>query len=174
MSVLGSVFPEMGAQLIRQRKWDIRYLRLAREVSTWSKDPSTQTGAVIVRSNGSVCSTGFNGFPQNMPDDPALYANREEKYSRVVHCEINAQIFSHDPDLLGYTLYTWPFASCDRCCVQMLQAGITRFVWPEPDAEKLARWAEAFIKTKKYITESGAIWTEIPMAEIDAKTNPNG
>jgi len=48
----------------------------------------------------------------------------------------------------------------------MLQAGITRFVWLEPDAEKLARWAEAFIRTKKYITESGAVWTEIPMSGI--------
>ena len=166
MSVLGTILPEFEWHNIRQRKWDIRYLRLAREVSTWSKDPSTQTGAVIVRPDGSVCSTGFNGFPQGMPDDPALYANREEKYSRVVHCEINAQIFSRDDSLRGCTLYTWPFASCDRCCVQMLQAGIARFVWPEPDAEKLARWAEAFIKTKKYITESGSAWTEIPMSDI--------
>jgi deoxycytidylate deaminase len=30
-------------------KWDIRYLELAKHGSSWSKDPSTQTGAVIVR-----------------------------------------------------------------------------------------------------------------------------
>ena len=34
-------------------KWDERYLRLAKEVSTWSKDPSTQVGAVAVL-DGSV------------------------------------------------------------------------------------------------------------------------
>lgn len=30
-------------------KWDQRFLELAKVVSTWSKDPSTKTGAVIVR-----------------------------------------------------------------------------------------------------------------------------
>ena len=94
-------------------KWDVRFILMARFVSEWSKDPSTKTGAVIVRPDRSVTSVGFNGFPKNMPDDPALYANREEKYSRVVHCEINASIHSREP-VAGYTLYTWPFASCDR------------------------------------------------------------
>lgn len=151
------------------RKWDLRYLKLAQEVSTWSKDPSTKTGAVIVRPDGSVCSVGFNGFPKYMPDDPALYANRDEKYSRIVHCEVNALIHSHDSDHNDYTLFTWPFASCDRCVVQMLQAGITRFVWPEPDAEKLTRWADAFERTKRYIEEVGVSFTEIPLSEIDFK-----
>src|SRR5574337_31035 len=94
--------------------WDNFYLRLAQFVSTASKDPSTKAGAVIVRPNGSVAGVGFNGFPQRMPDDPELYANRDEKYSRVVHCEINAQLFATDPSLAGYTLYTWPFAPCDQ------------------------------------------------------------
>ena len=29
-------------------KWDKRYLALAKEVASWSKDPSTQVGAVTV------------------------------------------------------------------------------------------------------------------------------
>jgi dCMP deaminase len=29
--------------------WDFKFLGLAREVSTWSKDPSTKVGAVAVR-----------------------------------------------------------------------------------------------------------------------------
>jgi deoxycytidylate deaminase len=43
-------------------KWDERYLALAKEVSTWSKDPSTQVGAVTVGSKKEVLSQGFNGF----------------------------------------------------------------------------------------------------------------
>jgi dCMP deaminase len=146
-------------------KWDIRFLKLAEHVSLWSKDPSTKSGAVIVRPDRSVVSVGFNGFPKNMPDNPEWYANREEKYSRVVHCEINAMIHSYET-LTGYTLYTWPFACCDRCCVQMLQAGIKRFVFPEPTADALTRWAAAFVKTKDYITTSGALWEEIPLSEV--------
>jgi len=141
-------------------KWDRRYLELASLVASWSKDPSTKAGAVIIRPDRTVVSVGFNGFPKNMPDNPEWYANREEKYSRVVHCEINAMIHSYE-NLKGYTLYTYPFATCDRCVVQMLQAGIVRFVFPEPSADALTRWAEAFVKTKKYITESGAEWEEV-------------
>jgi len=136
------------------QKWDIRFLQLARHVSTWSKDPSTQTGAVIVRPNGSVASVGFNGFPKGMNDSPELYADREKKYSRTVHCEINAQIFARE-DLTGCSLYTWPFASCDRCAVQMIQCGIQRFVFPEMPPEKAIRWKEIMEVAEGYMLEAG-------------------
>jgi len=148
-------------------KWDVRYLQLARHVASWSKDPSTQTGAVIVRPDRSIASVGFNGFPKNMPDSSELYANREEKYSRIVHCEVNAQIFTREP-LNGYTLYTWPFASCDRCCVTMLQSGITRFVYPSIPEHLKERWAASLAKTYKYIIEAGCEAVEIPLEEIPA------
>jgi hypothetical protein len=44
----------------------------------------------------------------------------------------------------------------------MIQAGIKRFVFPEPTADALTRWAEAFVKTKRYITECGAEYEEVP------------
>lgn len=141
-------------------KWDKRFLDLARLVSTWSKDPSTQTGAVIVGPDKRVISVGFNGFPAGMPDDDALYANREEKYSRVVHCEVNALIYA--PSIpSGTTLYTFPFASCDRCVVQMLQAGIRHFVAPKPSEDALTRWAAAFERTRRYIWECNGTIEEV-------------
>ena len=144
--------------------WDIYYLQMARLVASKSKDPSTQTGAVIVRPDRSLCSIGFNGFPQGMPDSLELYTNREEKYSRIVHCEVNAVLFSRDVSLKGYTLYTWPFASCDRCCVQMLQAGIERFVAPILPPELYERWGASLEKTRKYIQECGRTLDEIPFS----------
>lgn len=146
--------------LERQSKWDIRFLQMARLVASWSKDPSTKTGAVITDSGNRLISTGFNGFPQTMLDRPEWYQNRDEKYSRIVHCEVNAVLFA-GRRLDGHTLYTWPFASCDRCVVQMLQAGITRFVFPTPTEDALSRWGAAFEKTKAYITESGAKFSEL-------------
>ena len=98
-------------------KWDLRFLTLAKFISTWSKDPSTKTGAVIVRPNNSICSVGFNGFPAAMSDDDTNYTNRNEKYSRIIHCEMNAAKFATE-DLSGFTLYTYPFMSCDRCFVR--------------------------------------------------------
>ena len=40
-------------------KWDERYLRLAKEVSTWSKDPSTKVGAIALLDR-SVLAQGSN------------------------------------------------------------------------------------------------------------------
>jgi dCMP deaminase len=142
-------------------KWDNRYLELARHISTWSKDPSTQTGAVIVRPDQSIASVGFNGFPQNMPDTPELYANRDEKYSRIIHCEMNAAMFARE-SLQGYTLYTYPFISCDRCFVHMAQEGIVRFVAPEASPEQLERWGPAFDRVRLYAKEMNLELIEVP------------
>jgi dCMP deaminase len=141
-------------------KWDYRFLELAKLVSTWSKDPSTQTGAVIVGPQRQVVSVGFNGFPQAMPDSAEHYENREEKYSRIVHCEINALLFAGRVPP-GSVLYTYPFMSCDRCVVQMLQAGILDFVAPKATEEQLTRWGAAFAKTRRYIDECGALLIEV-------------
>ena len=141
-------------------KWDIRHLQLARLVASWSKDPSTQTGAVI--SNGKkVISLGFNGFPEGMPDDPESYADRENKYSRVVHCEVNAVLLA-ERSVRGFTLYTYPFMSCDRCAVTMIQAGIKKCVFPTLAEDKMERWAKAMEKSWKYFKECGVECVEVP------------
>lgn len=140
--------------------WHRRFLEMAKLVSTWSKDPSTKTGAVIVRPDKSVCSVGFNGFPSRMPDIPELYQNREEKYDRIVHCEINALLFAKER-VAGYTLYTYPFASCNRCMAQMIQAGIVCLVCPKLPPELAERWKESLDKTKKYCEEAEVILIEL-------------
>ena len=142
-------------------KWDKRFLDMAQLVASWSKDPSTKVGAVIVRPNRTIASIGFNGFPQDMPDNESFYSNREEKYSRIIHAEINAQIFCLDFSMKGYTLYTWPLAPCDRCCVQMIQCGITRIVAPKIDGELGIRWNANLLKTRAYCKECGVVLEEI-------------
>lgn len=122
-----------------ERKWDLRFLDIAKAVSGWSKDPSTKTGAVIVDPWNRVVSMGFNGFPQRIEDDDRLHV-REVKYEMIVHCEVNALIFAKG-DIEGCTLYTWPFMSCSRCAAIMIQAGIRRHVAPDnPDP----RWVKSF------------------------------
>lgn len=142
-------------------KWDYRFLDLASLVASWSKDPSTQTGAVIVGPDNGVISVGFNGFPAAMPDTKELYENRDEKYSRIIHCEVNALLYAGRPIPYGSSLYTVPFMSCDRCVVQMIQAGIQRFVAPLASLDKLERWGEAFNRTRRYILECGGELDEI-------------
>lgn len=144
-----------------QIEWDRFYLGLAKYVSTKSKDPSTKFGCAIVRPDMSLASVGFNGFPKKMPDLPELYANRDEKYSRVVHGEVNAMSFCRDETLNGYTQYGYPFMPCDRCFVQMVQKGITRFVAPKATAEQLVRWGAAFDRVRQYAKECNVIMLEV-------------
>lgn len=126
-------------------KWDQRFLEMAELVSTWSKDPSTKCGAVIVRPDKTVASVGFNGFPQGCDDDPAIYADREKKYSRVVHAEQNALLHAGE-SVKGYTMYTWPPGfgpSCDRCTAHIIQAGIDRVVYAKDESDFGSRWKTA-------------------------------
>lgn len=135
-------------------KWDARFLDLAKMVASWSKDPSTQTGAIIVAADRRVISLGYNGFPRKMSDADAFYTNREEKYSRIVHCEMNAVLSAREP-VHGATLYTWPFISCDRCAVHMIQAGVTRMVGPMCPPDQATRWEVTLAKTRRYCAEAG-------------------
>ena len=44
--------------------WNQRFIELAEHVATWSKDPSTKVGAVIVDFDKRIISIGFNGYPK--------------------------------------------------------------------------------------------------------------
>lgn len=152
---------EHEADRPRQAKWDLRYLELARFVSAWSKDPSTKTGAVIVDPDQRVVSLGYNGFAKGVDDSPERYADRELKYKMVSHCEVNAVLFAERDRLKGATLYTYPFISCSRCAVQMIQAGITRCVGPVLPAHLQERWGEDLKLTRTMFAEAGVELHEV-------------
>jgi len=120
-------------------KWDKRFLELAKHISTWSRDPSTKVGAVLVDSDRRVTSVGYNGFPKYVRDDVGRYANRELKLKMIVHAERNALLFAHDT--VSRTLYTWPFMPCSVCAGMIIQAGVMRVVAPQLPNE-MNRWKE--------------------------------
>lgn len=128
---------------VRWDKWNLRFLRLAREVSTWSKDPSTQVGACIVDQNRRVISVGFNGLPRAIPDSDRILNDREEKYEHIIHAEINALLFAQDRPLSSARIYTYPFPPCSRCAAVIIQAGIRSVVAVTPSAELRERWADS-------------------------------
>ena len=120
------------------RKWGKRFLRLAREISSWSKDPSTKCGAVI--SDGKfIVGSGYNGFPKRINDNKEDYENREIKYQRVIHAEVNAVLNSRQ-SLEGCTLHVWPLPPCEVCANIILQVGIQKVLTMRPNEEQLTRW----------------------------------
>lgn len=140
-----------------QEKWDHRFLALAELVASWSKDPSTKCGAVIVRPDRTIVSAGYNGFPKLCSDEPELYADREQKLGRVVHAEVNAVLHAREP-LNGYTMYTHPAGwgpSCDRCTSVIIQSGITRVVHKLDDSLFASRWKEPAERGLQMYEEAG-------------------
>lgn len=130
-------------------KWEQRFVYLAEHISRWSKDPSTKCGAVITRSDRSVASLGFNGFPRQMHDTDFRYQYREEKYPRVIHAEMNAILSANEP-VRGYTLHLFPALCCDRCAVHVAQAGISRVVYPASYEPR--EWG---LRAEEYLKECG-------------------
>lgn len=123
-------FKDFKIQRSLPQGWDKRFLDLAEQVSTWSKDPGTRCGAVIVRPDKTIASVGFNGFPRGCDDSPDLYNDRDVKLQRVIHAEVNAILNCYEKPV-GYTMYTYPpgtAASCVRCTTQVIQSGIKKIV----------------------------------------------
>ena len=139
-------------------KWDLRYLELAKHISTWSKDPSTKIGAVAIGENGQVLSQGYNGFPRGVSDDPAILNDREQKLERVVHAEMNV-IYNasfNGISLADSTLYVYGLPCCNDCAKGVIQVGIKRIVMSKQ--HQTDRWKESWEKSMKMFREAGVKW----------------
>lgn len=142
-------------------EWTRRYLQLAKQVSTWSKDPSRQIGAVAVSKERQVLSTGYNGFPRNIADSTARLSNREEKYKYVVHAEMNC-IYNacyNGISLRGSTLYIYGLPVCSECAKGIIQVGVSKVIMQDPDYETdNSKWQESYELSKKMFSEAGVIY----------------
>jgi dCMP deaminase len=139
-------------------------MALAEHVATWSKDPSTQVGCVIVDKQNRVVSIGFNGFPRGVKDIATRYASRETKSLFVAHAERNA-LDNAPLGVEGCTLYT-PLFPCNECAKSIIQKGIARVISYEPDWEqKKFNWDV----TKKMFQEAG-----VQIFLINKPVTPNG
>ena len=134
--------------------WDSRFIRIAHEVQSWSKDPGTRVGAVLVKDRR-IVATGYNGFPASLSDDLERYLDRDFKLSVVIHAEKNA-IFNaakNGTTTEGATIYvTWP--PCTQCASALIQAGISEVVCPDPK-DSPERWAANFLLANKLLQEAG-------------------
>lgn len=127
--------------LVEPSKWDIRYLEMCTLVASWSKDPSSQFGAVLVDDRNVVCSMGFNGFAKGFNDTEERWNDRPFKYAHVIHAEENCLL--HAPaNLTGYTLYV-NGPPCSSCMSKIAQKGVSTVVFYEPSEDYLSRWSVA-------------------------------
>jgi dCMP deaminase len=139
--------------------WDRYFLSVAESVAGASKDPSTKVGAVIVRNDRTFVSFGYNGFPRGIADTAERLNDRTIKNDLVVHAEVNAIVTAREP-LRGACIYIWPFLSCKKCALTVIQSGISRVVAPYNDNE---RWAASFKEAQDLYDEAGVSWKLIDM-----------
>ena len=136
-------------------KWQQRFLDVATEVSTWSKDPSTKVGCVMVSEDGVIVATGYNGIARGVQDHPERM-ERPTKYLWTVHAEAAAvaNAARSGARLKGATAFI-SHMSCAGCARLMLNAGIECVVvgpgqtsLPAEEFEAAAiMFAEAGVKT---------------------------
>ena len=148
----------------KYNKWNIRFLKLAKYISVWSKDPSIKCGAVITNDK-QVISLGFNGFPQSVHDNKQIYMDREEKLRRVQHAERNAILFAQR-DLWGYEIYIYPMPPCSQCAGAIIQAGIQKVITIKPTKEQKERWKKDFATMETMFKEAEVELEYIPNKEV--------
>ena len=105
---------------------DEKYMGLAHWMASFSKDPNTQMGAVIVTGDNHPLGWGYNGPPRSIKDMDIDWS-RPEKYDYIIHAEENAiDHCMRTPS--GATLYVTGFP-CKKCMLKIVQYNIRKVVW---------------------------------------------
>ena len=149
-------------QIRNNVKWMQRHLRMAFQVASWSKDESSQVGAVIVTEDGKPRSYGFNGMPRGVNDDVPERHERPEKYSWFEHAERNA-IYLARGDLEGCMIFV-THLPCPDCCRGIIQSGIKHVTVATMNGNK-----SEFVQKRKQnleislpmLREAGIVYSEI-------------
>ena len=140
-------------------KWRNNYLSLAKNISTWSRDPSRKIGAVVVGSKGQILAQGFNGFPRGIDDTEDRLNDRETKYKYVVHAEMNA-IFNaclNGTSLDGSTMFVYGLPVCSECAKGIIQVGIKHIAFlVEDDIPPI--WTESWDRSRALFEEAGVTY----------------
>ena len=137
-----------------------RYMKFAEVAASFSKDPSTKVGCVIIDDDYHVLATGYNGFPRGVMDSEERLCNKAVKYSLVVHAEMNAICASARTGrkLDGATMVVSSLFPCESCASAIVQAGIRRVIAPRIENE---RWKESNELAKLIFDESGVEVIEV-------------
>ncbi|MFC5078055.1 tRNA-specific adenosine deaminase [Vibrio thalassae] len=144
-------------------KWAKRFIQMAELVGSWSKDPSTQVGAVITKNNR-IVSVGFNGYPHGISDSAEI-DERETKYLKTLHAEENAILFAKR-DLDGCEIWVTHFP-CPNCAAKIIQTGISAVHCPQQTEDFLSRWGEKISLSQDMFDQAGVQVDWLPLAQLD-------
>ena len=113
--------------LTKQKKYDIAYLKMAKEWAKLSYCHRRQVGALIVKDK-MIISDGYNGTPTGFENVCEDEENNTKWY--VLHAEANAimKVAASTQSCEGATLYI-TLSPCRECSKLIFQSGIKRVVY---------------------------------------------
>ena len=113
--------------LLKQKKYDIAYLKMAKEWAKLSYCNRRQVGALIVKDK-MIISDGYNGTPTGFENNCEDEENTTKWY--VLHAEANAimKVAASTQSCDGATLYV-TLSPCRECSKLIFQSGIKRVVY---------------------------------------------
>ncbi len=134
-------------------KFDIAYLRMAKEWAKLSYCERKKVGALIVKDR-MIISDGYNGTPSGAENCCEDEEGKSLWY--VLHAEANAilKLAASTQSAKGATLYL-TLSPCRECCKLILQAGIKRVIYIEKyrDEEGIAFLQNSNIEVFQVINE---------------------
>ena len=113
----------------KQRKFDLRYLEMARVWAQNSYCQRRQVGALVVK-DGMIISDGYNGTPSGFENVCEDENGVTKPY--VLHAEANAitKLARSNNNSNGSTIYITA-SPCIECAKLIIQSGIKRVVYGE-------------------------------------------
>lgn len=148
------------------RKWILRFLEVADRVATWSKDPSSKVGCVIVDDQRRLIGAGYNGFPRGVEDHPGRYTDREMKLHFVQHAEANAITQATAP-LQGAILFS-THPPCSGCAGLIVQSGIQEVISWSPSLDFVERNSDTLQLANLIFVEAGVETTIMDWRGFDS------
>jgi dCMP deaminase len=139
-------------------KWHSRFLKLAHEIASWSKDNSSKVGSVIVDDDRTPRSFGYNGFPRGVDDNVPERQNRPLKIKFSTHAEQNAlnHCAKHGIAVDGCTIFV-THHPCDSCSRSIIGSGIKTVIVDEASlkSEFAERWKDDIAVAQTMFKEAG-------------------
>lgn len=113
----------------KQKRYNVKYLELARSWSELSHANRKKVGCIIVK-NGSIISDGYNGTPKRFNNQCEDSDGKTKWY--VMHAEANAilKLSKNNNSSIGSTLYT-TLSPCRECAKLILQAEVEKVYYTE-------------------------------------------
>ena len=147
-------------------KWHKRFMEVAELVSTWSKDPSTKVGAIVVGPDREIRSTGYNGLVRGVDDNKPERLERPTKYDFFEHAERNAVYNACliGASLKGCVIYVTSMP-CPDCARAIIQSGIKMAVTYKPEFDENApqnTWRDKLVFSEEMFKEAGIEYLLLP------------